>query len=323
MDWIKASIFTTSEGIEPLCGRLYAAGISGVEIEDKDDFFDFLENNRQCWDYVDDELVAAISPEPCVKVYIADNASGLDTLRLVRETVGQMKDGDTERRFGRLDILLDNISEDDWANNWKQYFKPIAIGEKILIKPEWEVLSEKTDRIIFSVNPGMTFGTGTHETTKMCVCALERYVKPGDRVLDIGCGSGILSIISLLLGANTATAVDIDPNCEEIALANARQNGIGDNRYTVMSGNVLADEKLKEKLGTGYDIVVANIVADVIIPLSAQVRRYMKDGGIFICSGIIDFRKDDVLAALLANGFEVIAEQCDGEWVAVSCQNPL
>ena len=178
MEWIKASIFTTEKGIEPLCGRLYGVGITGVEIDDKNDFFNFLENNRQYWDYVDDELIKAKSGETCIRIYISDNETGHDMLELVRESVNSLKEFDREGEFGRLEITLDNICEEDWANNWKKYFKPIEVGEKILIKPQWEDIPEKTERTIFSVNPGMTFGTGTHETTRMCICELEKHIKP-------------------------------------------------------------------------------------------------------------------------------------------------
>lgn len=316
MDWIQVTIFTASDGIEPLSGRLYRAGITGIEIEDERDFHDFLENNKQYWDYVEDSLLKSMSGETRVKVYVTDNDSGRETVELIRQSVSELKKADTENIFGSLKISLCIINEEDWANNWKKYFKPIPVGKKILIKPQWETLEQSTDRIVFEVNPGMTFGTGTHETTRMCICELEEYVKQDCTVLDLGCGSGILSVISLLLGAKNATAADIDPNCINTAYENAGMNGIGKDRYTVYSGNILDDESLKSRLGSKFDIVAANIVADVIIPLSADIGRYLKKDGIFICSGIIDFREDDVVQALSENGLEIIKIRREGEWSA-------
>ena len=162
MDWIKVSIFTTSEGIEPLSGRLYQLGITGLEIEDEKDFKDFLENNKQYWDYVDDELIKEKEGETEVIAYVSDNAAGHEMLMAIRNTVAEMKQLDDENEFGRLEIHIDNMKEEDWANNWKKYFHPLEVGEKILIKPEWEELKDNTDRIVFNINPGMSFGTGEH-----------------------------------------------------------------------------------------------------------------------------------------------------------------
>ena len=193
MDWIKVSIFTTSEGIEPLSGRLYQLGITGLEIEDEKDFKDFLENNKQYWDYVDDELIKEKEGETEVIAYVSDNAAGHEMLMAIRNTVAEMKQLDDENEFGRLEIHIDNMKEEDWANNWKKYFHPLEVGKKILIKPEWEELKDNTDRIVFNINPGMSFGTGGHYTTQLCIETLEKYIKPGVKVLDLGCGSGILS----------------------------------------------------------------------------------------------------------------------------------
>ena len=317
MEWIQVTITTSPDGIEPLSGRLYQIGISGLEIEDQQDFLDFLEDHKQQWDYVDDELLQAKNKETCIKIYLSDNASGHDTLGLVRESVNALKSLDADNKFGSLEISLNNIDEEDWANNWKKYFKPIEVGESILIKPEWcEV--ENTDRIIFEVNPGMTFGTGTHETTRMCIKELEKYVSEGVSVLDLGCGSGILSIISLLLEADKAVAADIDPNCKKIAYANAKMNDVNTKKYNVFAGNILEDRRLKAKLGTGHGVVVANIVADVIIPLCDDIKRYLKPDGVFICSGIIDFREADVWTALRRNNMEVINRRSEGEWVCLT-----
>ena len=321
MDWICVTIYTTSAGIEPVSGVLYQTGITGIEIEDETDFKDFLAENRQSWDYVDEDLIKEKEKETCVKLYVSDNAAGREQLLAVREAIRQLADRDSDHAFGRLELELGNLSEEDWANNWKQYFHPLPVGEKVLIQPEWEELTEETDRIVFRVNPGMSFGTGSHFTTQLCIEQLEQYVKEGMCVLDLGCGSGILSIISLLLGAKEAVAVDIDPNAVDIAYQNAERNNIDPKIYHAYAGNVLDDAELKEKIATRkYPLIVANIVADVIIALSPFARELIEEDGVFIVSGIIEDRIEDVLAALSENGFEVIHTARRKDWAAITCK---
>ncbi len=320
MDWIKAVIYTTSEGIEPVSGRLYALGITGIEIEDEQDFKDFLENNKQYWDYVDDELVRQKEGETKVSAYVSDNPSGYEILAAIKSSMSELKSLDTDNKFGRLDIDYSTLNEEDWANNWKKYFHTLEIGEKILIKPEWEEIKEPADRIVFNVNPGMTFGTGSHYTTQLCIENLEKYIKPNSKMLDLGCGSGILSIISLMLGAQSATAVDIDPNAVDIAYENASRNSVDKSNYHVYAGNILTDETLQNKIDGKYDVVAANIVADVIIGLTPIVRNYMTDNGIFITSGIIEDRIEDVKSALLENGFEIIDITQRKDWASIVCK---
>ncbi len=319
MDWLAVSIYTTPEGIDPLCGRLYNLGITGVEIQDKDDFEDFLENNKHYWDYVDEELREKMNGETRVKIYVSDNEIGHKQLQSVRDDLVSFKSIDKENIFGSLRVEIDTMHEEDWENNWKQYFKPIYVGDRLIIKPEWEKIEDAEDKIVFNIDPGMTFGSGQHETTRLCVETLDVTVKKGDKVLDLGCGSGILSIIALMLGAESARAVDIDPNCKKIAYSNAALNGIGEDIYTVLDGNILTDEKFKsstEKSGP-YDIVVANIVADVIIPLAKDVRRYLKDGGTFIASGIIEMRIDEVKEAIEKEGFEIQEIKKENDWYCI------
>ena len=321
MNWIRVSIYTTSEGIEPVSGRLYQLGIAGLEIEDEQDFKDFLENNKQYWDYVDDDLIKEKEGETQVKTYVSDDASGRELLLAIKSTLQELKAIDEDNEFGRLEIEVDNMTEQDWANNWRQYFHPIEIGEKLMIKPEWEELSEPTDRIIFNIEPGMSFGTGSHYTTQLCLEALEQYIKPGIKMLDLGCGSGILSIISLLLGADEAVAVDIDPNAVDTAYQNAARNGVGKEKYTVLAGNVVTDADIQDKISKNkYEVVAANIVADVIIGLAPKAREYMKEGGVFITSGIISDRIEDVKAALIENGFEIKEINQRKDWASIICE---
>ena len=321
MNWIKVSVFTTSQGIEPVSGRLYQLGISGIEIEDEQDFKDFLENNRQYWDYVDEELVHKMEGETKVIAYVSDDTAGRELLLSIKSTLAELKSLDENNEFGRLETEIDNMTEQDWANNWRQYFHPMKIGEKVMIKPEWEELSEPTDRIVFNIEPGMSFGTGSHYTTQLCIEALEKYIKPGVKMLDLGCGSGILSIISLLLGADRAVAVDIDPNAVDTAYQNADRNNVDKSRYKVLSGNVVTDSDIQAEIAENkYEVVAANIVADVIIGLAPKAKEYMADGGVFITSGIIEDRLQDVKSALIDNGFEIEEIKQRKDWVSIVCR---
>lgn len=319
MQWLAVSIFTTRNAIDVLCSRLTDLGIAGFEIEDKEDFEEFLENNKQYWDYVDDELREKMSGETKVKIYVENNEDGLRLLESVKADLVAFKSLDTEDAFGSLEVECESLSEEDWENNWKQFFKPIYVGDKLVIKPEWESLPDAEGKIVFNIDPGMTFGSGQHETTRLCVENLIKLVKKGDKVLDLGCGSGILSIISLMLGAQNALAIDIDPNCKKIAMQNAGLNRIDESTYTVWDGNIITDGKLKEKtLSKGpFDIVVANIVADVIIPLSSDVRQYMADNAVFIASGIIEHRFEEVKKAIEDNGFEITDVFKDKDWYCI------
>lgn len=317
MNWLEVSVQTTPEGIDPVCGVLMNIGVNGFEIEDEGDFKSFLEENRKAWDYVDDELLKEKAKPTCVKVYVSENAAGNDLLAQIREELSALKARDVENIFGELSVSLANLSEEDWAENWKQYFHPLKVGERVLIRPEWEELTEPTDRVIFTINPGMSFGTGSHNTTRLCIEAIEKYLKPGTNVLDLGCGSGILSVIALLLGANHAEAVDIDPNAVDIAYQNAARNNIGRDRYNVLAGDVLSDTELQNRYSSSpSELVVANIVADVIIPLSSQIPKFMTDDGVYIASGIILPRIDEVKEEI-EKYFRIIEIREQEDWAAI------
>lgn len=319
MDWIQLSISTTTEGIEPVCAVLMEAGITGMEIEDETDFHNFLEENQDKWDYVDEDLLKAFSGKTHVKFYVTDNAYGMDMRLSVLEGLKRLSEIDEDKEYGTLLVTSLGMKEEDWSENWKQYFKPLEVGDKILILPEWETLAHPTDRTVFTVNPGMSFGTGSHHTTKLCIEELEKYLAPGMSVLDLGCGSGILSIISLLLGAQDATAIDIDKNATEIAVQNAERNNIDLSCYRTFYGNIVTDKELFSKISDKkYDIVLANIVADVIIGMEPLVPHFLKDGGIFITSGIITERKDEVIKAYENTGFTLLDIHEKGDWTALT-----
>ena len=318
MDWIKLSISTTTQGIETVCAVLMEQGVSGVQIDDSTDFHNFLENNHDKWDYVDEELLVAHESGSYVSFYVTDDADGKETLALVRSALNNLKLQDSDDEYGTLEINGTNMKEEDWSENWKQYFKPLNVGDKILILPEWETIDTPTDRTVFTVNPGMSFGTGAHHTTQLCIKAMEKHLENGMTVLDLGCGSGILSIISLLLGAEHATAVDIDENAVKIAVENAEKNNIDLAKYRTMAGNVTCDKGLFAKISDRkYDIVLANIVADVIIGIRDIVPEFLKDGGIFITSGIIEERLNDVLSAYEKSSFTPVAEEHQGGWASL------
>lgn len=321
MEWLEITIYTAAQGIEPLSGRLYQLGINGISIEDEQDFNDFLENNKQYWDYVDEELVKSMHKETNVKLYLTNNADGMEMLAAVRQTVDELKKLDTDKQFGRLEVTVGNLNEEDWANNWKQFFHPLKIGEKILVNPEWEQCDNPEGRIVFTINPGMSFGTGSHHTTKMCIEELEKTINPGDDMLDLGCGSGILSIISILLGAKSAYAIDIDPNAVNIAYQNAEKNGVSKEIFHAEAGNLLDDAALCDKiLSKQYDVVCANIVADVVIALSNLAYKAVKAGGTFIASGIIEDRISDVENALNLAGFTICETKRSADWAAFACK---
>ncbi len=320
MDWIQIKIITTNRGIDPVCGLLYDLGITGVEISDKEDFIEFLENNRKYWDYVDEELERLKEADSCITVYFSNDEEGLSQLAQMKTAIDDLRFSDQNGEFGSLEILSENMKDEDWSENWKQYFKPLEIGERVLIVPEWETNVPESDRVKFLINPGLSFGTGSHESTKMCIEEIEKNLKAGDTVLDLGCGSGILSVIALLLGAKNATAVDIDPMAVEVAYSNLKLNNLPEEIYRGYAGDITTDTKLCKKLSENKcDIVLANIVADVIIALSGCVKDFMKPDGVFICSGIIIERKDEVVAALEKAGLKVKSVRTMGEWAAAVC----
>lgn len=318
LDWVEADIFTATEGIEAVTGSLLGLGINGFVIKDSADFEEFLNDKSVNWDYIDDDLMGLKNCETVVTVYLPKNAQGLENLEAVKSELKALKARDTENKFGRLEYELKNVREEDWANNWKQYFKPLQVGEKLLIKPSWEEVKEGETRKILEIDPASSFGTGQHNTTQLCLELVEKNIQDGDRVLDLGCGSGILSIAALLLGAGSCTAVDIDENSVKIAKENAEKNHIGSDKYTAYCGNIIEDTALCEKIGGGYDLLCANIVADVLIAMSGSFSGFLKPGGKLIVSGIIDMRKDEVLDVIKTKGF-VLEETCEKEdWAAAS-----
>ena len=304
MRWIEVCINTPREEIDARCEELAALGAGGFVIENEDDFREFLENNHQYWDYVDKELSDSFSGVSRIKTYLADDEDGRAILAAIRNAYGA--------------VSVSFVEDSDWENNWREYYKPIEIGKKLVVVPEWEEIPAG-GRIPLRLDPGLIFGTGSHPTTRMCLAALEDFAGSGKRVLDLGCGSGILGIGALNLGCESCTGCDIDPKAPDVACANAALNAIGSERFRVYAGDILTDASLRSLLGSGYDIVLANIVSDVIIPLSAHVGDFLAEDGVFITSGIIDGREDEVAAAIRSNGFVITAHRCEEEWHCFVC----
>lgn len=318
MNWIETQIITASAGVDALCAMLTDLGIKGFSIADPADFQEFLQNKEGKWDYIDQDLLGMAQGDTTVTVYLPDNAQGAEQLVALRAMLAQIHARDDAQLFGTLELTLKNVREEDWANNWKQYFKPFTVGERLLIKPSWEMCENPRNRAVLEIDPASSFGTGQHHTTRLCLELLEQLMHPGDRVLDLGCGSGILSIGALLLGASGATAVDIEENAAATATENARKNHIDPTLYRVFCGNVLEDETLCREIGDGYDLICANIVADVLIAMKQLFRQFLRPEGSLIMSGIIMERRDEVLDQLKKAGFALLEVREKEGWAAAS-----
>ena len=311
MDFNKISMYTTLEGLDILFARLVMEDIEFIETQDPRDVEEIMQDSMY-WDYIDDDTLE-LAKRPCVRVYLDETNKGKEQYAAVMRVIE-----DAKAEGIPVELEYEGMKEEDWANNWKQYFKPLKVGEKIIIKPSWEELPDAEGRTVLEIDPSISFGTGGHATTRLCMEGLEKAVFEGCELLDLGCGSGILFVGGMLLGAGHAVAVDIDENAINTSRDNAARNNI--TNYEVYCGNVLGDEALCEKIGYGkYDVIAANIIADVIIAMSELFTKFLKKGGKLITSGIITERKDEVIAALEKAGFAIENVTIEGDWTAISC----
>jgi len=253
---------------------------------------------------VDEELENKFAGVSRIKCYLTDDEDGKAILARIRAEYA---------------VTISFLEDSDWENNWREFYKPIEVGNRLVVVPEWESVPD-TGRLPLRLDPGLIFGTGSHATTRMCLTALEGFAAPEKTVLDLGCGSGILGIGALVLGCKVCVGCDIDPKAPDVALSNAALNGIGKERFQIYAGDIIGDASLRRMMGSGYEIVMANIVSDVIIPLSAHVRGFMAPGGVFITSGIIEGRQDEVMLALQTAGFTIEQHLSEEEWHAFVCR---
>lgn len=317
MEWLELTIKSASEGIEMVAAALTAWGYDSFVIDDQSEFQEFLENNHDYWDYVDEDLSKQMEGVSQIRLYVENGPETMEQVSQLRSQLASLRETYKRVDLGSLEVTMENLQEEDWENNWKQYYRPTAIGDRLMVVPKWLPPECAEERIPVLLDPGMIFGTGNHASTRMCMMELERLVKGGEHVLDLGSGSGILSITALLLGAATAAGVDIDPKAEDIARENASFNNLGADRFTALTGNVLGDEVFLTSLGQG-DLVLANIVADVIIPLAPLVPRLMKENATFVCSGVLQMRLQEVLDALNAAGLAVQAVNQQEDWCQIT-----
>lgn len=323
MQWMELTIRTASQGIELLCAELTEADYDSFVIDDSQEFQDFLEGAQDYWDYVDESLQEKMRGLSQVRLYLPEEEAE-QKLHLLRELLKELPSRYPDCDFGPLTICLENIPDEDWENSWKRHYRPLPVGERLLVVPQWMTVDDTRGRLPVILDLGLTFGTGEHASTQMCMRALEKLVKGGERVADLGSGSGILSVCALRLGAGGATGVDVDPAAEHIARENALRNGFDGGRFSACTGNVIEDTALMEKLSRGgYDIVCANIVAGVLIRLMPVVPHFLKPDGVFLCSGILEEREEEVLSALEQAGLQIIhREQCQ-QWCCLAAKQTV
>ena len=319
MEWLEITVQTASAGIEQAAQSLTAAGFSDLVMEDQQEFQEFLDENREYWDYVDEKLQKKLEGLSCIKLYIEkDDRKSLDTLEALLE---KMRQEDREKILGSLTMTAVPLQEENWEESWKENYPPQPVGEHLVVLPCWLRDQAQEGQIPVILDPGLTFGTGAHPSTQMVMEVMEQTVTPGCACLDLGSGSGILSITALRLGAGSAIGVDIDPKAEDIARENAAYNGLQAPAFQAMTGNVTADRQLMERLsGRHYDLVLVNIVADVIIGLAPVLPEFLDESSTLILSGILDVRLQDVLDALQKAGLEPVEVRQKEDWRCVKAR---
>ena len=313
MEWLELTVSTASGGIEDVAAALTAGGFEDLLLEDQAEFEDFLEQNRACWDYIDEELQNKIRGVSQIKLYLEPEDT--DAVKGLYALVEKLKERNTDGRLGTLAITEKRIPKVDWEESWKDNYPPQEVGRSLVVLPYWLQDLDTNGRLPVILDPGLTFGTGAHASTQMVMEAMEAAELSGCSCLDLGSGSGILSIAALRLGAKSAIGVDIDPKAEDIARENAGFNGFAAPAFTALTGNVLTDKKLMDRLcQQRYDLVLVNIVADVIVALAPVLPALLDEKSTLICSGILDTRLADVTSALSRAGLQVIQTYEKEDW---------
>ena len=316
MPWLEITIHTASSGIEDVAAGLTAGGFEDLVLEDQAEFESFLDQNRAYWDYIDETLQSQLQGLSQIKLYLEDtDTAGLAKLEQVLDS---LRSRNSSGAFGSLEMTVSQMAQTDWEESWKDNYPPQSVGSRLVVLPYWRSEEDTQGRLPVILDPGLTFGTGAHPSTQMVMEAMERFVEPGSQCLDLGSGSGILSITALRLGAASAIGVDIDPKAEDIARQNAAFNGYASPAFTALTGNVTEDKKLMNALGEqAYDLVLVNIVADVIVGLAPILPEFLTEDSILICSGILDTRLNDVLSALEQAGLRVTQTCAREDWRCV------
>lgn len=312
MDWLEVTVRTNTAGADMISELLISAGAKGTSIEDRFDAFSEPTDATQ-WDLIDPSVIEKMDEDTLVHAYFPAETTSRETIESLRARLAALTPEWLGFDAGKRELEIANVREEDWAENWKKYYKPFRVGRHLVVRPVWEKYEPQAGDKIISIDPGMAFGNGTHETTSMCLGLVEDYIKPGYEVLDVGTGSGILAIASVLMGAQSALGVDLDPVAVRVANENIERNGLSD-RVHAQVGDLV------KGIDTQADVVFANIIADAVIMLSRAVCAHMKPGGVFICSGIILEREQDVLDALSEAGFTVDRIEHRGEWSAIAAR---
>lgn len=307
--WIQVDISTTTEGIEPVAAVLLEMNL-GYVVQDAADFESFLEGKNGHWDYIEDDLMKLQHAPTIVTVYLTDKEQGVHQLAVLTRELDRLKFLADQDAWGALTYTLQGVEEEEWATAWKQYYHPVHITERLTISPQWIDYPQKPGEVVVQMDPGMAFGTGTHESTKLCLEFLDEMIQGGEEVLDIGAGSGILSIAALLLGAKKALGIDIDQVAVETAQENAKINQQEDHVQYLQGSFV-------DHVTGQYDMIFANIVADAVKTVSEEIPSLLRPGGSFIASGIIDERGDEVAAYLETQGLRVVERKEENGWVSL------